>query len=542
MNPQDNDRKRKAMSSGSESTTSENAKSQKTRRKSFFIYWDKALDVPKKLKQKLRKDRLKLSQEQFAQFEYQLHCIGAVKTKEGAVYNYPATTVNLHALPYIQAQRFLTFYEVLFLCLWREKNKTETIPSDLLQNIFETNFEAMDEDDAKGVVKATKIKINDEHTIQNCLWTVKQRKAVANTRDHFFKDFARKEPMIFDLALGPSTKSVIRDFIVGLWKAKVDDKDIFDMCTEMLGVEHLFPKRYKKIKQMASIQRKSITDFKDSDKIIQAARKIQQRYRQHLQRRRDAIKVIEIAWEPLRAEGEEIRRQSREHLEAMSAEINAQEHQAWGEYFEKIKEDYSKLTEPLQSREIFKQDKYWLKAIAFLIIPIGLAVLLHEMTDLKYWSSIEILVAIVYVIAVLCFITYRHERIWLVLQTIINLTLIAFFINVTSHDQTFKFARLWTLSFVVILGGKKWIILMTIYLLLRNLYSYSQGATPIHYVVSNAFDIYGIITIATASRQGTYLDMLHKLSANLIMGLLAIAGLAGTSAYACFIFEQMDNV
>ena len=172
----------------------------------------------------------------------------------------------------------------------------------------------MDEDDENGVVKATKIKINDEHTIQNCLWTVKQRKAVANTRDHFFKDFARKEPMIFDIALGPSTKKVIRDFIVGLWKAKVDDKDIFDMCTEMLGVEHLFPKRYKKIKQIASKQRKSITDFRDSDKIIQAARKIQERYRQHLQRRRDAIKIIEIAWEPLRAEGEEIRRQSREHF------------------------------------------------------------------------------------------------------------------------------------------------------------------------------------------------------------------------------------
>ena len=180
--------------------------------------------------------------DQFAQFEYQLHCIGAVKTK-GAVYNYPARRLGRRAIHPSTA-----LFDVLrsnLLCLWREKNKTETIPSDLLQNIFETNFEAMDEDDENGVVKATKIKINDEHTIQNCLWTVKQRKAVANTRDHFFKDFARKEPMIFDIALGPSTKKVIRDFIVGLWKAKVDDKDIFDMCTEMLGVEHLFPNATK---------------------------------------------------------------------------------------------------------------------------------------------------------------------------------------------------------------------------------------------------------------------------------------------------------
>ena len=59
--------------------------------------------------------------------------------------------------------------------------------------------------------------------------------------------------------------------------------------------------------------------------------------------------------------------------------------------------------------------------------------------------------------------------------------------------------------------------------LLANLKSsaYSQGATLVHYGISNAFDIYGIVTIATASRQGSYLDMLQTIS-NLVMGILVL--------------------
>ena len=67
MNPQeDNDRKRKANETDSVSTESlSRRKSQKTQRRSFFIMWDIALEIPTALK-KLQKFRLGISQEQFS--------------------------------------------------------------------------------------------------------------------------------------------------------------------------------------------------------------------------------------------------------------------------------------------------------------------------------------------------------------------------------------------------------------------------------------------------------------------------------------------
>ena len=226
----------KAISSGSESTTSENAVA-KTRRKSFFIYWDKALDVPK-TKQKLRKDRLNCRKN--SSHNLNINCTASVQSRPKRV---RSTTIQLRRSTWTPCytskhKRRSTKY---FLCLWREKTKPKQL-SDLLQNIFETNFEAMDEDDENGVVKATKIKINDEHTIQNCLGPSINEKQLPTQETTFSKTYS-KRTNDFWLALGPSTK--YPGFYCWSWKAKVDDKDIFDMCTEMLGVEHLFPKRYK---------------------------------------------------------------------------------------------------------------------------------------------------------------------------------------------------------------------------------------------------------------------------------------------------------
>ena len=116
MNPQeDNDRKRKANETDSDSTESlSRRKSQKTRRRSFFIAWDLALEIPPPLK-KLQKIRLGVSQEQFSQLEYQLYCIGCVTSKENRDYTYAARTVELPNTVYIPLQRFLPFYKLLFL-------------------------------------------------------------------------------------------------------------------------------------------------------------------------------------------------------------------------------------------------------------------------------------------------------------------------------------------------------------------------------------------------------------------------------------------
>ncbi len=213
----------------------QSAKKRKWKR-SVFIGWDTVLLVPPYLK-RLQKHRLGLSRAEFAQLEYQLYVIGCVATKTNANYLYPATTANLSNSVYIMLQRYMPFYKLLLLCIWRYLNLTKTIvPSDI-KHIFEAEWGDLDDEDEEGVKKRTKIRLNGKHEIQNCNWTAKQRKAVANTRDHYFGFSDKQYPMVFDLPLGPSNKVVIREFIVGMWKAEIEAKIMFEICAKILHVE-----------------------------------------------------------------------------------------------------------------------------------------------------------------------------------------------------------------------------------------------------------------------------------------------------------------
>jgi len=516
--------------------------SQKKRRSSFFIAWDSALEIPPLLK-RLQKFRLRISQDEFSQLEYQLYCTGCVKRKENCVYTYAATTVDLPNSVYILLQRYLPFYALLILCMWRYQNLTETIPSDLLSQVIVENFSTMDEEDEDGVIKGTQIKLNERHTIQNCMWTVKQRKAVKNTRDHYFNNFVREEPMISDLPLSPSSKGVIRDFIVGMWKAEIDPKTVFHICVEILRLQEFFPPpRNMRLRRRASVQRKSITEATIQDRSIIAAIIIQDFYRQRLERRRNAVKLIEIAWEPYRLQGVQIRRDTQEYLDEVAAQEEASEKFNWDNFSKEIKEDYLSIKQPLEEpREITQGDRYWLKVIALLTIPVGIATAVFFLTNLRY-MDIEALIFIIYVIGVPLLITYMGDTVWLYFQTILNLTLLAFLIVITAstHTKVIQFFRLYILTFIVAITGAKWKVGAFLYLLLRNIYSIIEGADFIHFVVGNTFDIYGIITIGTASRRGSPIGMLHKLSVNLIVGVFVLAGIAFNVFMGCFTIQEAE--
>lgn len=539
MNPQDDNKKRKANETDSDSTTSvSRRKSQKTRRRSFFLLWDDAVEIPSALK-KLKKSRLGVSQDEFSQLEYQLHCIGCVTTKDGKDYTYAARTVDLPSSVYISLQRYIPFYKLLFLCMWRYQNKQETIPSFTLEQLLTEDMSEMDAEDEDGVIRATRIRLNEKHQIQHCMWTVKQRKAVANTRDYFFNDFEREKPMIFDLPLGPSNKQVIRDFLVGMWKAEIDDEIIFYICAELMGLQEIYPRpKPVKLKRRAAVQRKSMTDMRVEDKEIVAAILIQDFYRQRLERKRNAVRVIEKVWEPLRLEGIEARRSLQERFHSMAAE-NEKDFN-WEEFSKEIRQDYSSILQPLEQREISKDDRYWLKVIALVTLPMGIATAVYLLTDLRLVGGIELIVFIIYFLFALLMLFQMGDRFWLYLQTICNLAMLVFLINTTSHSSLFKFTRLYMLVFVVILGGKKWTIAGTVYMIVRNIYSIIQQAKLMHYIISNAFDIYAIITIATASRKGLPIEMLHKLSVNLIVGFFVIGGIAFSVFIGCLTIQEEE--
>lgn len=543
MNPQDDNKKRKANETDSDSTTSvSRRKSQKTRRRSFFLLWDDAIQIPPALK-KLKKSRLGVSQDEFSQLEYQLHCMKCVTTKKDRSYTYAARTVDLPTSVYISLQRYIPFYKLLFLCMWRHQNKQETIPSSTLLQLLEEDMSVLDAEDEDGVVKATRIRLNKKHQIQHCMWTVKQRKAVANTRDYFFNDFERENPMIFDLPLGPSNKQLIRDFLVGMWKAEIDDRIIFHICAELMGLQEFYPRpKPTKLKRRAAVQRNSLTDMRAEDKEIIAAIIIQDFYRQRLERKRNAVKLIEIAWEPYRLQGVQIRRDSQEYWDEVAAQVEASEKFNWDKFSKEIKEDYLSIKQPLeQPREITKGDRYWLKVIALLTIPLGIATAVFFLTDLRY-MDIEALIFVIYIIGVPLLITYMGDPVWLYFQTIWNLTVLAFLIVVTAstHTQVIQFFRLHILTVLVAAAGKQWSGVAFLYLLLRNIYSILQEADLTHFVIGNTFDIYAIITIATASRRGSPIEMLHKLSVNLVIGVVVLAGIAFSIFMGCFNIQEAE--
>ena len=501
--------------------------------------WDIALEIPTALK-KLQKFRLGVSQEQFSQLEYQLYCVGCVTTKENQNYTYAARTVELPNTVYIPLQRYIPFYKLLFLCMWRHLNKKETIPSSTFTEMLEEDTSIMDEEDEEGVIKGTRIRLNAKHVIQHCMWTVKQRKAVANTRDYFFNDFEREEPMIFDLPFSPSNKKVIRDFIVGMWKAEIDDEIIFHICAELMGLQEFYPRpKPTRLRRRASVQRKSITEATIQDRSIIAAIIIQDFYRQRLERRRNAVKLIEIAWEPLRLEGIEARRSLQESFHAMAEATENSKDFNWDKFSKTIKEDYLSIAQPLEEpRETIKGDRYWLKVALLLSIPVGIASAVYLLTDLRY-RNIELTVFIIYVIAALMMLLQMGNIYWLYFQTFWNLTLLAFLINVMSDSQVMHFVRLYILTFIVAAAGKKWSGVAFLYLLLRNIYSIIGGnAGFVHYIANNTFDIYGIITIATASRRGSPIEMLHKLSVNIVVGVFVLGGVAAGLFTSCLVIEQ----
>tara|TARA_B100000674_G_scaffold261381_1_gene215610 strand:- start:1173 stop:2426 length:1254 start_codon:yes stop_codon:yes gene_type:complete len=414
------------------------------------------------------------------------------------------------------------------------------MPSSTLLQLLEEDMSVLDAEDEDGVLKGTRIRLNEKHQIQHCIWTVKQRKAVANTRDHFFNNFERETPMIFDLPLGPSNKQLIRDFLVGMWKAEIDDRIIFHICAELMGLQEFYPRpKPTKLKRRAAVQRNSLTDMRAEDKEIIAVLRIQDFYRERLRRKRNAVKLIEIAWEPYRLQGVQIRRDTQEYLDEVVAQVAASEKFDWDNFSKEIKKDYLSIKQQLEEpREITQGDRYWLKVIALLTIPVGIATAVFFLTDLRY-MDIEALIFIIYVIGVPLLITYMGDPVWLYFQTIWNLTLLAFLINATS-PSLIALGRLYILTFIVAVGGAKWQGVAFLYLLLRNIYSIIEAADFIHFVVANTFDIYGIITIGTASRRGSPIGMLHKLSVNLIVGVFVIGGIAFSVFMGCLTIQEAE--
>lgn len=530
----DDDKKRNYERSNS--TISFTNMSKKIRRGSFFLQWDSSLQVTDKLK-RLEKSRLCLSQNDFSALEYQLYSSRCLVAKKDKIYTYAGRNVTFNNDVYIKLIRYLTVWNVLNLCIWRYHNEIDTVPSEGMQDLFDTMYEVED-DQPSLVVKETTIKLTDNYTLRRVFWTVKQRQAAANTRDHFLRGFETRYPMMSDLRWTQTNNNMVREFITGLLRADVEVSIVHDICyaqlvkektgKEKTGKEMVLETNHNsldKTKETIPMQRSSITDFTPVKEEVVAAIRLQRAYRKRLVKLKDAVRIIERYWEPFRLENAEIRLEIQQENEANIQRIEERENNEdlfkYDELAQEIKDDYNSVRRPEP-----RPHRYWIKVIAILALPIFLS------TFIKH---IEFGILIVlYVLGQM--MTY-YRKVWYItwIQTLALWTWTAYMMNEVFILKN-GWIRIPVWIAIVVFGRQRWMAVFFATMVIRIGLTFVYdifSIQPMEYGIF-VYDAYCIATIAAASRQGKPIQMLQKVMINIVMFVIIAA--SGVMAWfvACF--------
>ena len=520
----------------SDSTISISEISQKVRRGSFFIKWDPSLKVPKPLK-KMRKDRLNLSQNDFSALEYQLYCCRILLSKKDCVYTYGARNVHLKNDVYEKLIRYLDVWQVYNMCIWRHHNLTMTMPNDDMKSMFTSPAKDMEEETERQVKRMTQITINENYKLRRAHWSVTQRLAARHTRDFFLYDFETKYPMLCDLKCTQDNHDMIREFVLALLKADVSIETIKDICDAQLYGMPEVPKMVELEEEMSKkkmempVQRSSITDFSPITTEVVAATKLQRAYRKRLETLKEAVRRIEEWWEPHRVDNIEIRLEiAQEMEEAMNNLEPAGDLFQYKELVAEIKDDYKTVRHP-ETRTI----NYWSKVIMILTVPVAIGILLGR------WNLEDFTPLILICYGVFQYLT-AYRKLWKVLwvQTLVLWLFTVILLNSEVSMIQDGWIRIPVWVVIVAVGRKRWILLFLATLVIRvglMLFSDTFSIQPTEYGLV-VYDLYCMATIAGASRQGTPIEMLHKVVINVVF--LIIIGFSGVFGclYGCMIINN----
>ena len=523
----------------SDSTISFSEISQRVRRGSFFIKWDPSLDIPESL-QKMRKDRLNLSQNEFSALEYQLYCCRILLQKKNYLYTYGARNVQLENDVYEKLIRYLDVWQVYNMCIWRHHNTTMTLPDDDMILMFNLPAKEMEEEEEHQVKKMTQIRINENYTLRRAHWSGPQRLAARHTRDFFLYGFETKKPMLCDLKCTQDNHDMIREFILALLKADVSIETIKDICDAQLYGMPEVPKMVESEDEMSKkkmempVQRSSITDFSPIAIEVVAATKLQRAYRKRLETLKQAVRQIEEWWEPRRVENIEIRLEIAQEMEAA---INNLEHDLenvdtfeYKELVADIKDDYKTVRRPET-----RTNKYWLKVIMILTVPVAIGILLESWNG---WDNRPLLLVCYGAFQLLTF----YRKLWKVLwfQTLVLWLFTVILLNSEVSLIQDGWIRIPAWVVIVAVGRKRWILLFLATLVIRiglTLFSDTFAIQPTEYGLV-VYDLYCMATIAAASRQGTPIEMLHKVVINVVfLIIIAFIGVVGCF-YGCLMINN----
>jgi len=413
-----------------------------------------------------------------------------------------------------------------------------TFPDDDMICMFASPSKEMEEETERQVKKMTQIAINENYTLRRAHWSGPQRLAARHTRDFFLYGFETKYPMLCDLKCTQDNHDMIREFLLALLKADVSIETIKDICDAQLYGMPEVPKMVEleeeemsKKKMEMPVQRSSITDFSPIAIEVVAATKLQRAYRKRLETLKDAVRRIEVWWEPRRVENIEIRL---EIAQEMEEEINNLVQNVdtfqYKELVAEIKDDYKTVRRPET-----RTNKYWLKVIMILTVPVAIGIFLGRWNG---WDNRPLLL--------ICYgggqYLTVYRKLWKVLwfQTLVLwlFTVIVLNSEVSLIENGWIRIPIWVV--IVVVGRKRWILLFLATLVIRvglTVFYDTFSIQPTEYGLV-VYDLYCMATIAGASRQGTPIQMLHKVVINVVF--LIIIGFSGAFGclYGCLIITN----
>ena len=519
------------------------SKARKKRRLSVFISWDNSLDINECLKS-LRKDRLGVSQLIFDHLQYQMYVTNILKLKKGKdrqrkarLYFYPAVMSSdvgvIRDEAYIRIIRKLTAEEACKLLIFRYYNYLQPLPPETLVQLFNASHTKNRIVDVDRTNK-TNIKINDHYKLQNVHWTKQQRKACANTRNFFLNQGrgVKEFPQLSDIPFSGNDE-FFQEVLIAFLKAKVTPDiicKICESCFPMLDKSLDQPQDLKKQRLTVNPQRKSITIITDKMKREnKAASTIQRAFRQHLQTKMRAVRLIERWWYQLERERHQVISEIAEEMQEAfdRADLRVEDVFNWERFSQEIKDDYKTARHPEP-----RLPSYWFKVVAIVTLPILGAI---EAVSPYHYTFIGInLPTLIFYIFLLSLIHYKHSWYATWIQT-----LGMCFFTVCILNQLFILRNGWIRVYawivIVAIGRQHWMAVLFVLMCIRvslSLFYDIFAIQPVEYGIF-VYDAYCVTTIAAASRQGTPIQMLQKVMINIVMLVIIAAGGAVTLVVAC---------
>ena len=521
------------------------------RRNSVGIKWSETIEVPEKLS-KLQKWRLGITPDVFLKLEGQLYLTNTLKEKDGCEYQLVPSITDISNFVYIKLVRYLDVYQVMRLMIWRHFNYEELIPSDSLLHLFEKEASLYEQINKPTIENAT-IKNTcltvKKHTGKRLFWTVTQRWAARNTRDHYIKGFNMPTPMLCDLNFTESNKEFMKEFLIILLKAEVKTETICKICCDVLGFKNEEDKKAEevileivehpeRVIQEAAVQRKSITDFSQDRKDISAAIKIQWFYRKRLKRIARAVRIIEEWWEPLRIEGMEARRDIAEAWEAHAATVTQPADDFnYDKLYEDLKKDYAMDNLKNPPKRLFC---YWFQNVFVASMITTVAMVWTNLRPIETMigeSTIDVIPRKLLTIGILHLFTLCRMNQWIKWTQTIFLLLVFGTVLHTFHPFL-EYSIPVIMLFVPILGRYWWVTLIGNGILLLFIWGEDTAIN----IVTFAWLLYLPVTVVASSREGKTIDMLHKVATNyavvVMIGVYVIAG----AILACTCVGQSDEL